>query len=152
MVSEQASNAITLQMAAEKVDHVRCALSEALIAAGKPDIARETLMEIAQASGNPKARLRALNVFTILSAEQLHPAREGIAKLSEENDENIRDASRYSTVADRWEVHSGLTDLQVFVQSGKFQEADRGPANLSRAVGDLRSRRSAPDTLSQTER
>lgn len=92
---QDARAALERRLETEPEDHVRCALAEALAGAGRPGLARQVLVEILQRRSGDKVQLRALNVLTILSPDQLRPARAAIAGVAEGGEEYLHRAGKY---------------------------------------------------------
>jgi arylsulfatase A-like enzyme len=75
---------------------VRCALAEALIAAGDVDAARAAMLEIATTQSNVRFQLRALNVLSVAPIDQLKAHRNAFQKIANESsDEYVPEAARY---------------------------------------------------------
>lgn len=91
----EAGVALSRRLETERVDQVRCAIAEALAAAGQEDLALKTLADILQRDAGGWSQLRALNVMTVLPPAHLLPIRDAIEKLSQKNDEYISRASKY---------------------------------------------------------
>jgi arylsulfatase A-like enzyme len=66
-LTAQAGKTIAARLAAEPVDHVRCALAEAAFAAGRQEEALAALVLMLQPNSPNKTQLRALNVLTALT-------------------------------------------------------------------------------------
>jgi arylsulfatase A-like enzyme len=94
-LSAKVGEALAQRLKVETDDYVRCALAEALIVAGQPDLARTAMVEVLKREGAGRARLRALNVLTILPQEKLASVREPLAALAEGQGEYLHSAGKY---------------------------------------------------------
>jgi arylsulfatase A-like enzyme len=96
--SKKVAESLARRISLEPDYNVRCGLAEALMVAGDPDAARQTLAAILQGDAPGKAKLRALNVLTILSPDELRPARDVIAPFGDMRDEYLHEAGKYLTL------------------------------------------------------
>jgi hypothetical protein len=83
------------RLATEQSVVVRCALAEALIAAGRLDAAQSALLDICSKQTNIRFQLRALNVLSTAPVDQLKEYRADIEKLTGSSDEYVPEAARY---------------------------------------------------------
>jgi hypothetical protein len=80
----------------ERSDQVRCAIAEALAAAGRTDLALKGLADILQRETDTWSRLRALNVLTTLPPEQLAAIRALVVSAGQGKDnEYLQRAAQY---------------------------------------------------------
>jgi arylsulfatase A-like enzyme len=93
--AKAAGPALAHRVSAEPDANVRCALAEALFAAGDAGAAREALVAVLQGDAPAKAKLRALNVLTVLPPAELRPARDLIASYGDMRDEYFHEAGKY---------------------------------------------------------
>lgn len=94
-IPKDAGETLARRISVESDANVRCALAEALIVYGDHAAARQALVAVLQGDAHDKAKLRALNVLTVLPPEELRPAREAIATFSSVPDEYLQSASKY---------------------------------------------------------
>ncbi len=87
---------IAQRLAVEKSDSVRCALAEAVLVAGNPDLSLQTLVEIlGRENAHDKARLRTLNVMLAFAPDQLKPARQAVVTAVDGKNEYLRRNAKY---------------------------------------------------------
>jgi arylsulfatase A-like enzyme len=91
----EATRALSNRLVVERVANVRCALAEGLIVAGDVDAGRSALLDIALRGEKLPYRVRALNVLSILSPDDLRPKRDLIEQLSDEQNELIHRLAKY---------------------------------------------------------
>ena len=92
---DDARKTVVLRLGTETDANVRCILAEALAGAGQFGRAVQALVTILQQDAPEKAKLRALNVLTVLPREHILAARDVVAAYAAMPDGNFASAGKY---------------------------------------------------------